>query len=145
MVICCFLYKCHANRLKNKYTFIALSHDLFITCKGEKDTVLIQCCAKYNDLICGSLNTKTLTMGSSFWRTGCEFPSTPVPCCKTSVLFCMILVPALPLLPWNQPSWSYPINPTHTFNPCNKQKTTSAYWNFFLVWFKCYCQCLLFC
>ncbi len=38
------------NRSQNKRTFITPSHGLFLTCRGEKYTVLIQCCTIYNDL-----------------------------------------------------------------------------------------------
>jgi hypothetical protein len=38
----------HAYKPKDKHTLLTPSHGLFLTCRGEKYTVLIQYCTVYN-------------------------------------------------------------------------------------------------
>ncbi len=71
----------HVNRARIcKHTFIAPYRCLFLTCKREKYTVLIQ----YIVWMCGPSNCKNPYLEWWPFEQGCELPSTPIPSCKSN-------------------------------------------------------------
>jgi hypothetical protein len=89
---------------------------LFLTCRGENCTVLKQYCNLQQFKYMG-LQNKKIFLGAVALIAQCECPSIPGPCCKSTVLSCMMLA---------HPFLCYPHH-THIRYNLSKQKATSTH------------------
>jgi hypothetical protein len=112
----------HAKSPKNKHTFAASSHGLFLTYRGEKYTVL---CTRYNNIItwfCSSLSTKTLAWGGGIGHT--DEISHPLQSYAVSWVSHLAWC-------WPHPSpcypWALPLDLIHIWDTWISKKTTFWY------------------
>ncbi len=113
----------HANRHKNKWTFIAHSCVLLLTCRVEKYTVLIQYVLHTgcNNFICGSLNTKALLGGGLGCRDASSVNSSPMLQVNSPILH-----DPSPCYPLTRPLGHTPPVP-YILRYVNKQKMTLSH------------------
>ncbi len=117
----------HANRPTKKRTLVIASRGLFLTCRGEKYTVLVHHYTIYTVTKCVPSNYKNCYLEWCSCVHGCEPPSTSSPMLQDNYPFFQPLAPTHPSLALINP-FDPRSSDTHV-TQFYELKATSTQWN----------------